>query len=130
MKSKYVLTGIFLFTFLISNGQNQAVDLTFTAVENLKYVMLDSVKVMNRTQGIQTMVYWPDTSITVEINPGDLMLCIGYTTIHYVGIPEAPALEHKPFIMKADSTTLSRYSTSAGSKKISIAEPWSWVHWI
>ncbi|HNS16702.1 MAG TPA: FISUMP domain-containing protein [Bacteroidales bacterium] len=80
---------IFLFTGLITAGQNQAVDLTFTAVDNLKYVMLDSVKVINRTQGIQTMVYWPDTSITVEINAGDLMLCIGFTTVHYVEIPEA-----------------------------------------
>jgi hypothetical protein len=35
---------------------------------------------MNRSQGGDTMIYWPDTTLMIQITPGDLLLYIGYST--------------------------------------------------
>jgi hypothetical protein len=43
-------------------GQKKTIDLTFTAVDITAYVQLDNIKVMNRTQGTDTTIYWPDTT--------------------------------------------------------------------
>jgi uncharacterized protein (TIGR02145 family) len=69
-------------------SQRSAIDLTFTAVDSTSYVRLDSIKVINRTQGDQAMIYWPDTTITVNIDPGDLLLYIGYSTYSPTGTGE------------------------------------------
>ena len=34
------------------------------------------------------MIYWPDTTLSLEINPGDLLLYVGYATFSTVSIPE------------------------------------------
>jgi len=68
--------------------QNLTLDLTFTAVNNETYIQLDSIKVMNRTQGGETVIYWPDTSLTLEITQGDLLLYIGYSAGYPVGVQE------------------------------------------
>jgi uncharacterized protein (TIGR02145 family) len=52
-------------------GQN-TIDLTFTSVDSATYVQLDSIKVMNRTQGGDTTLYYPDTVLS----------------IYYVGVPK------------------------------------------
>jgi uncharacterized protein (TIGR02145 family) len=71
MKKLYiVLVALFLVNGAI--GQKPTLELTFTAVDNSAYVHLDSIKVMNRTQGGDTVLYWPDTVLS----------------IYYVGIPE------------------------------------------
>ena len=83
----------FLISFLLhgvlsgSTGQN-IIDLTFTAVNNGEYVKLDSIMVMNRSQGNSTMMYWPDTIRSIEINQGDLLLCVGYASLSPVGVSE------------------------------------------
>jgi len=83
----------FLLLFLVSGiipgtmGQN-TIDLTFTAVDSSAYVRLDSIKVMNRTQGSETMICWPDTTLSLEINQGDLLLCVGFATLNPVGISD------------------------------------------
>lgn len=46
-------------------GQRSAIELTFTAVNNTTHVQLDSIKVMNRTQGGKTILIWPDTVLEV-----------------------------------------------------------------
>ena len=66
----------------------QTIDLTFTAVDSAAYVQLDSIMVMNRTQGDETMIYWPDTMLTLEVGQGDLLLYVGYATFSTVGIQE------------------------------------------
>lgn len=87
MKAKFLL--LFLVSGIVSGtmGQN-TIDLTFTAVDSAAYVQLDSIKVMNRTQGGETMIYWPDTTLSFEINQGDLLLYIGYATFYPVGVSE------------------------------------------
>jgi len=61
--------GIFLYFHLalVVNGAmgQGSIDLTFTAASNIAYVQLDSIAVLNRTQGGDTMLYWPDTVLSI-----------------------------------------------------------------
>jgi uncharacterized protein (TIGR02145 family) len=70
------------------------IELTFTAVNNANYVQLDSIKVMNRTQGGEAMIYWPDTTLVVPgglgFTPGDELLCIGYANGLQSGMLDSP----------------------------------------
>jgi uncharacterized protein (TIGR02145 family) len=71
MKTRVLLLILVTGIFSGATGQN-TIDLTFTAVDSAAYVQLDSIKVMNRTQGGDTVLYWPDTVLS----------------IYYVGIQE------------------------------------------
>ena len=88
MKTKSLLTFIMLFCIMNAFAQKLSVDLTFTALNNTAYVKLDSIKVMNRSQGGESILYYPDTTLSVEITPGDTLLYIGYTTGYPVGVQE------------------------------------------
>ncbi|MCX6233750.1 MAG: hypothetical protein NT175_03380 [Bacteroidetes bacterium] len=80
-------------------AQNQTIKLTFTGVNNTTYVQLDSIKVMNRTQGGDTVLYWPDTVLV----------------LNYVGINENPVMFNGFRMMQnypnpaLDQTTISIY---------------------
>jgi len=69
-----------------ASGQKTSFDFTFTAVDNGKYIRLDSIKVMNRTQGDSVKLYWPDTTLTYQIIPGDILLYVGYAMDFPVGM--------------------------------------------
>jgi len=71
MKTRILLLILVTGIFSGATGQN-TIDLTFTAVDSAAYVQLDSIKVMNRTHGGDTVLYWPDTVLS----------------IYYVGIQE------------------------------------------
>ncbi|MBN2173827.1 MAG: hypothetical protein JW731_06835 [Bacteroidales bacterium] len=87
MKAKILL--LFLVTGIISGAMGQnTIDLNFTAIDNAAYVQLDSIRIMNRTQVGETIIYWPDTTLLLEISPGDLLLYVGYATFSTVGILE------------------------------------------
>jgi uncharacterized protein (TIGR02145 family) len=88
MSKKIIPIAFFAILTLGLFSQRPTMELTFTAVDSAAYVQLDSIKVMNRTQGGETMIYWPDTTLLIEISPGDLLLCVGYATFSTVGIPE------------------------------------------
>lgn len=49
-----------------SYGQT-TIDLTFTAIDGADYTQLDSLKVMNRTQGGDTVLYYPDTVLSFVV---------------------------------------------------------------
>ena len=68
MKIKIILSVVALSVMASAYGQNSTFDLTFTAVDNSSYVQLDSIKVMDRTQGGDTVLYWPDTVLSIIIN--------------------------------------------------------------
>ena len=90
-RNLHFLIVFFLTTAVFSQKSN--LEFTFTAVDSTSYVQLDSVKVMNRTQGDENMICWPDTAISLEIAAGDTLLYVGYATFYPVGIndikPEA-----------------------------------------
>jgi uncharacterized protein (TIGR02145 family) len=88
MKTKVLLTTLVLVLIASAFGQKQTLDLTFTAVDNTAYVQLDSIKLMNRTQDSDTTLYWPDTTLTVDITAGDTLLYIGYITGYPVAVHE------------------------------------------
>jgi uncharacterized protein (TIGR02145 family) len=51
-------------------AQKPTMELTFTAINNTSYAQLDSIKVMNRTQWCDILLYWPDTILELEYHVG------------------------------------------------------------
>ena len=88
MKTKTLYTVTALLLIVSTFGQKVTIDLTFTAVDNAAYVQLDSIKVMNITQHTNATVYWPDTSLSLDISAGDTLLYIGYSTGSPIGIED------------------------------------------
>ena len=88
MKTKSLLPITMLLCIVSVFGQKLPIDLTFSAINKTVYVKLDSIKVKNRTQGDSAKVYWPDTTLTITITPGDLLLYIGYSKGNPIGIQE------------------------------------------
>jgi uncharacterized protein (TIGR02145 family) len=100
----YTMKKFFLIIFFGINSlglfsQRSIMELTFTAVNSAAYVQLDSIKIMNRTQGGDTVLYWPDTVLS----------------IYYNGIDEIPAEENVFHVFQnypnpvADQTTISLF---------------------
>ncbi|MBN2733092.1 MAG: hypothetical protein JXR26_11745 [Balneolaceae bacterium] len=126
MKNIYTLLIALLF---VGGAMGQTtLDLTFTAVDSAAYVRLDSVKVMNRTQGGETMIYWPDTTLSLEINTGDSLLCVGYATFSTVGIAEGrddlswfTVYQNYPNPLQ-DQSTISMYIPEKGKVQMMITD--------
>jgi uncharacterized protein (TIGR02145 family) len=99
MKYKYIFTLTFAVLSLMALGQRSVMELTFTAISLNAHIQLDSVKVMNRTQGGDTVLYYPDTVLAL------------YTT----GIPEPQQLTSEFKVFQnypnpmTDATTISIY---------------------
>lgn len=72
MKAKLILTLAFVIPVVMASGQRPAMELTFTAIDSAAWVQLDSIKIMNRTQGVDTVLVYPDTVLM----------------LNYVGVPE------------------------------------------
>jgi uncharacterized protein (TIGR02145 family) len=88
MKTKTLLLIAVCAMMMGAYAQEPPITLTFNAQYQSESITLDSIKIMNRTQGGETLVYWPDTTLSLEISPGDLLLYIGYATFSTVGITE------------------------------------------
>lgn len=61
---KLITFSILALVALVISGQS--IDLTFSAINNEAYVQLDSVKIINRTQFCDTVLYWPDTVLSLN----------------------------------------------------------------
>ncbi len=48
-------------------GQGSRIVLKFTAVFNTEHIHTDSIKIMNRTQGGDTVLFWPDTVLVTNL---------------------------------------------------------------
>ena len=64
MKAKIFLMSVFAILVMMASGQCPTMELTFTAENNGIFVRLESIKVMNRTHGGDTVLYWPDTVLS------------------------------------------------------------------
>lgn len=100
MKTRILLSILTLTLMLNTMGQEPGIEITFSAIDNAAWIQLDSIKVMNRTQGGDTTLFWPDT-----------LLNLGYLT----SIPESigsggnlHVFQNYPNPM-VDQTTLSMY---------------------
>jgi uncharacterized protein (TIGR02145 family) len=70
MQTKIFLTVTALFLIICAFSQNPTLELTFTAINSAAHVQLDSIKVINRTQGGDTILYWPDTVLVLDYHVG------------------------------------------------------------
>jgi uncharacterized protein (TIGR02145 family) len=77
MSKKLILIALFAIISLGLFSQRPSLELTFTAIDSAAYVQLDSIKIMNRTHGGDTVFYWPDTVLSIyyfgipDISKGD-----------------------------------------------------------
>lgn len=77
MSKKIFLIALFASVSFVLYSQRSTLDLTFTAVNNIAYVQLESIKIMNRTRGGDTILYYPDTVLSIydvgipDISKGD-----------------------------------------------------------
>ncbi|MFO7614981.1 MAG: FISUMP domain-containing protein [Bacteroidales bacterium] len=110
MKTKIILLAAHFAIIAVAPGQT--LDLSFTAINNTAWVQLDSIKVMNRTQGGDTVLYWPDTVLS----------------IYYVGIPEVSKGESSFQVFQnypnpvADQTTVSLYVPEKDKVSITVTD--------
>jgi uncharacterized protein (TIGR02145 family) len=65
MSKKLIPIALFAIISLGLYSQRSTLELTFTAENNGSYVQINSIKVMNRTQGSDTILYWPDTVLSI-----------------------------------------------------------------
>jgi uncharacterized protein (TIGR02145 family) len=66
-----IILSIFVFGFFVSTfGQKPAITLTFTANKNGQHVPLDSILIKNLTQGIDTILFAPDTVLILDFVTG------------------------------------------------------------
>jgi uncharacterized protein (TIGR02145 family) len=70
MKSNFVFVTMLTLSTIIAFGQRPTMELTFSAIDSADWVQLDSIKVMNRTQGGDTVLYYPDTLLVVDFQVG------------------------------------------------------------
>ncbi|MFC2106824.1 FISUMP domain-containing protein [Bacteroidota bacterium] len=78
MKTKIFLSILTIVIIVSAFGQKATLELTFSAIDNTSYVQIDSIKVMNRTQGGDTMLYWPDTVLAMDYIVGSKELNRNY----------------------------------------------------
>lgn len=93
MKKLTFLIAIACFIFTHLTSQN--IELSFTAIDSADWVQLDSIKVMNRTQGGDTVLHWPDTALVV----------------YYVGLPENTVSNNGFEILNAYPNPVKDYTT-------------------
>jgi len=69
MKTKTLLSILALGLFLSAFSQN-TIELTFTAIDSADHEQFDSIKVMNKTQGGDTVLLYPDTVLVLDYQVG------------------------------------------------------------
>ncbi len=65
MKKKNVFL-ILTFGLIINTFAQNTLELNFTAIDDTSFVQLDSIKVINRTQEKDTVLYYPDTILILD----------------------------------------------------------------
>jgi uncharacterized protein (TIGR02145 family) len=127
MKTRILLLILLTGIFSSARGQN-TIYLTFTAVDNAAYIRLDSIKVMNRTQGDSVKLYWPDTTITYQITAGDLLLFIGYAMDYPVSVQSISNTDQQFKLFQIypnpvrEQAVISVYLPSKGSVNMMVAD--------
>jgi uncharacterized protein (TIGR02145 family) len=66
MSNKMVLIAFYALVSMALYSQDPALELTFTAINNAAHVQLDSFKIMNRTLSGDTVLFWPDTVLSLN----------------------------------------------------------------
>jgi len=99
-------------------GQPNTIELTFTAVDNMTYVQFDSIRVIDQTQWGDTVLYWPDSVLS----------------INYVGLIDNSGTQNDFEVFQnypnpmADQTTISLYIPEKDKVKIILMDILGRVH--
>lgn len=94
MKAKFFHTVTVLLLIINAYGQKPTLELTFTAINGAAYIQLDSIKVMNRTQGGDTILYWPDTTLVLDYQVGNSEIYQNNKTFRVFQNYPNPVIEH------------------------------------
>ena len=113
MKTNLFLSVLAIALMLNAYGQRPTFELTFTAINDSAYVQLDSIKVMNHTQGGDTVLYWPDTVLVLDYQ-------VGIAEIHNEG-NNLQVFQNYPNPVK-DQTTLTLYLPEEGNVDLVITD--------
>lgn len=70
MKPRLSFTILLIVLSYLLFAQNPYLVLTYTAEDNGTYEQLDSIKIMNRSQDCDTVLFWPDTVLVLGSNVG------------------------------------------------------------
>jgi uncharacterized protein (TIGR02145 family) len=70
MKTKIFISILTFGLYINAFGQKSTIVLTFTAENNRQYVPIDSIHIENLTQGVDTMLYAPDTVLVNDYVTG------------------------------------------------------------
>jgi len=135
MKPKYILVIALAALNITAFSQNQTVNLAFTAVDSTDHIQLDSVEIKyhflingSLCWVSDTVIYWPDTSISLEIEPDDLLLYISYTTQSTVSVQEVSPEEEQFTLFQnypnptRDWSTVSLYIPGNGNVHIAVTD--------
>jgi hypothetical protein len=69
-QSFFICFNVFLLSASSIIAQNNSLEITFTAIDSTSWVQLDSIRVMNRNQGADTLLHWPDTVLILDYPVG------------------------------------------------------------
>lgn len=83
-----------LIPVMSATSQTQTLELTFTAFNDASWVQMDSIKVMNRTQGGEVTMHWPDTVLFIEYQLGLEDMYSGHETVQVFQNFPNPVLDH------------------------------------
>ncbi|MCK5839883.1 MAG: hypothetical protein KAG99_08540 [Bacteroidales bacterium] len=113
MKTKTFLSVLALVLMISAFGQRPTLELTFTAVDNVSYIQLDSIKVINRTQGGDTVLFWPDTILVLDYQAGIIEINYEGERLHLFQNYPNPVTDH---------TTLTLYLPEKGKTNLVITD--------
>jgi len=113
MKTKVIPIVLFSCLYIITFSQNPTLELTFTAIDSAIHIQLDSIKVINRTQGGDTVLVWPDTVLVLDIQTR-----IQNKNNQYGGLQ---VFQNIPNPVK-DQTTVTLYIPDKGNVSIMISD--------
>ncbi len=72
MKKTLYLTAILIIGFTLNTFAQDTTQITFSANYDEEHLSLDSILIMNLTQGGDTVLYWPDTVLILHIDSGGM----------------------------------------------------------
>lgn len=70
MKKSFLFYAFFFAMIAVNFGQKPAISLTFTAVNDTNWYQLDSIRVVNCSQDCDTMLYYNDTVLVIDLPLG------------------------------------------------------------
>jgi uncharacterized protein (TIGR02145 family) len=111
MKIKVILSVVMLAVMASTYGQKPMLELIFTAIHNASYVQLISIKVMNITQGGDTVLYYPDTVLVLDYPVGITKVSLDKTGLQ--------VFQNNPNPFK-DQTTITLYVPENGKVDLMI----------